>query len=180
MTKWNNARAKSEYARRYRETHREEIKAYQRAYYLAHHDECLERSANRRIAKPDEIKESKQRYYWERGGRKKALDYYAEHSDELQAKAKVNRVVNRDKITARDRKRYNAQPKHVRIAKAKAYFAAHAEEIIAKRRGRYLANKERILAIRKEYYIANRERILAKAKERYRDEQAAKKAEQGW
>jgi hypothetical protein len=124
------------YNKGYRDFHKEEIKAYKRAYRSIHGEE-------------------RKAYH-----REKAKAYYAAYREERKAYQKNYYAANREKRIAYQ-KAYAAAHPEKRLASKKAYYAVHREEIRAKAKAYQRRYDESHRDQKRAYRAAHREEITA-------------------
>jgi len=98
--------------------------------------------------------------------------------------ARKHRSANREKISAKRRKKYNANPKVIEKRLMKKEIQGDLEKIERRRklnaqnqRNRYARNREKVLAQKNEWRIKNKEKVMASANESvYREHLAEMKA----
>lgn len=158
-------------SRAYRTAHREEIRAYDRAYYAAHCEELRRKALIYHRAHREERLATALAYREQHREelRIKARIYHQTHREERNAKAKEYRERHSKELAAYFQA-YRTVHREERNAQKRAHYAAHREEIKAKR----LIHREEILAKRRAYYAAHREEIIARDRAR----RAQRKAEE--
>ena len=117
-----------------------------------------ERTAPNRV----KAKTIERKKVWQQENRNKARASYLKYSE-----------ANREKISANQRKRYNANPKVIEKRLMKKQIQDDPEKIEQRRKRaaelqkiRYYANREKNLEIKRQWALANREKVLDHRKNR--------------
>jgi hypothetical protein len=137
--------------RAYRNSHRDEIRAYNRAYQNSHKEEIKAYKRAYRSIHGEERKTY---------DREKAKAYYASYREERKAYQETYYAANREKRIAYQ-KAYAAAHPEKRLASKKAYYAAHREKIRAKAKAYQRRYDESHRDQKRAYRAAHREEITA-------------------
>jgi hypothetical protein len=145
---------RAEYMRRYRETHKEELRILKRGQYLRRREELIEKQRAYYQAHREElIAKDKARYQARPGYKPRGKRMSKEARREMQRLACQRfRRIHPERSLA-----YRALTRDRISKRMKTYYAANAGELKAKSIKYHRANRDRVLLRQKEYYMTHRE-----------------------
>jgi hypothetical protein len=109
--------------------------------------------------------------------RKKANEYYKEHTEQMAEKAKEYRKENTEQLAEYQKDYYKKNTEKLK-EKVKKYSKEHSEQIAKQRKEYYEKNKEQIKEKRKKYYKQNTKQIEERRREYRKKKKEQKQAEQ--